>query len=48
MLKAKVVFYTYPDNSYVRISNYIKIIDSEIVRFHLIRGSQNSLIRENG
>ena len=38
ILKAKMVYVTYPDGSYVRVSNYIKIIDKEHVRLHPPRG----------
>ena len=46
--KAKRVSEIYPDGSYVRVSNYIKIIDKEHVRFHPPKGLQKSLIQENG
>ena len=39
---------TYPDGIYVRISNYIKIIDKEHVFFHHQTKLQKSLIKENG
>ena len=45
-LKAKTVSETYPDRSYIRVSNYIKIIVKEHVRFHLPRGLQKSFIKE--
>ena len=47
-LKAKTISETYPDGSYIRVSNYIKIIDKEHVRFHPSRGLQKSFIKENG
>ena len=40
-LKAKTVSETYLDGSYIRVSNYIKIIDKEHVRFHPPRRLQN-------
>ena len=46
--KSKTVSVTNPDGSNVRISNYIKIIDKEYVRFHSLRELQKSLIKENG
>ena len=45
-LKAKTVSERYPDGSYIRVSNYIKIIDKEHVRFHSPRGLQKSFIKE--
>ena len=45
-LKAKTVSETYHDCSYIRASNYIKIIDKEHVRFHPPRGLQKSFIKK--
>ena len=45
-LKAKTVSVTHPDSSNVRISNYIKIIDKQYVRFDPPRRLKKSLIHE--
>ena len=38
---------TYPDESYNRVLNYIKIIDKEYVSFDPSRGLLKSFIKEN-
>ena len=43
-LKLRTVSVTHPDGSNVRISNYVKIIDKQHVRFDLPRGLKKFLI----
>ena len=43
-LNAKTVSMTHPDRSSVRISNYVKIIDKQHVRFDPPKGLKKSLI----
>ena len=43
-LKAKTVSVTHPDGSNVWISNYVKIIDKQNVRFDLLRGLKKFLM----
>ena len=46
-LKEKTVSETYPDDSYIIVSNYIKIIGKEHVCFHLPKRLQKSFIKKN-
>ena len=44
--KAKKISETYPNGSYIRVSNYIKIIEKEHAHFHRPRGLQKTFIKE--
>ena len=46
-LKTKIVSETYPDDSNVRVLNYIKIIWKRACRFYPPKGLQKSFIKQN-
>ena len=46
--KAKMSFETFQENSYVRVSNYIRILDGGYIRFHQPIGIQIRIAQKMG